>query len=163
MSILFLGRVDENSPAEEAIRVESVYAVLTVAGTCWGLDIFLGIAALPMILTARFIARAITAMYRELKIPVLKSEVLKPAKAPVTVFVFAITAMVRPEPIPASSPTMSASFLNQPVYKPRKSEGSSCRMRTPPRSWSCIAYVAGTAKTNPRAMNLNIAEAHFAI
>jgi len=43
---------------------------------------------------------------------VLKSEVLKPAKAPVTVFVFAITAMVRPEPIPANSPTMSASFLN---------------------------------------------------
>ena len=88
-------------------------------------------------LTARFMARAITAIYRELKTPVLYSEVVKPANAPFVVF--AITAMKSPEPIPASNPTMSASFLNQPVYKPRKSEGSSCRMRTPPRSWSWIA------------------------
>src|SRR5439155_14482230 len=64
---------------------------------------------------------------------------LEACKGPVTVFVFAITAMVRPEPIPASSPTMSASFLNQPEYKPRKSEGNGCRMRTPPSNWSCIA------------------------
>ena len=120
-----------------AVRVEPAYAVLTVAGTFLRLDAFLGIAAVPTMLTARFIARAITAMYREPKIPVLKSENLKPAKAPFAVF--AITAMVRPEPIPASSPTMSASFLNQPVYRPRKSEGNNCRMRTPPSNWSCIA------------------------
>src|SRR6267143_1545250 len=36
-------------------------------------------------------------------------------------------------------------------------------MSTPPSSWSCIAYVEGTANTNPRATNLNATDAHFDI
>src|SRR6266480_10826 len=102
----------ERSKSKKSLgkRLDYNYAVLTVAGTFWRLDTFLGIASLPTMLTTRLTARAITAIYRELKIPVLNSEVVKAPFA-----AFAITAMVSPEPIPASSPTMSASFLNQLV------------------------------------------------
>ena len=54
-------------------RLDSIYAGRTVAGTFWIGDAFIEIAAVPIMLTARFIARAITAMDRELNIPVLKS------------------------------------------------------------------------------------------